>query len=227
MNQNIRMKSIVVILLILFSTQFVYSAQKKKTSPDTATETQEQKAINSFKKVANDFSNFFKTNPKFVAKIMPFKTQKADKPIYYYIEQHMFQESAFDVRKTDSLVSPFFGYIDIVFDDKSNKNCGDVKSGLYNKIVGFSEIEKALEKDGDDCLQIQLKQRKNRFEFAFQSNKWILKKIKFFTKDEILNNDFMEAVLGMKAGDLFLFMDEPQGINYNKKLTNFIKPYLE
>ena len=51
--------------------------------------------------------------------------------------------------------------------EKSNESCGDKRDQW--KVVGYSDIETALEKVNVlTCLQVNLKLRKHRFEFAFQ-----------------------------------------------------------
>jgi hypothetical protein len=154
-------------------------------------------------------------------------TKRKELFVIYFVEQFIFFDIEYDVRKTDSLVSPYTGHIDIVMDIKNNKRCGDIEfSGKYPK--GYSNIDMALANDTTEtCFELSPYQRRERFEFAYQNNKWILKSIRFLVRGEFLNNDFLMAVFGMKECEYYLFMKEPAGISYNKRIYGFINKYRE
>lgn len=231
----------ITILLMLLLTEEIYAVQNTqsgtknyaaKASHDTIEPaSQDKKVLKSFQCVVDEFATFFKTNPKFVAKhnaLISYRGPKEiERSMVYIVRQYMFQEIAFDVRKTDSLVSPYTGFVDLIVDEKSNRACGDVKLRETTMFLGFLNIDDALAK-GDDaiCMKIDKPHTKERFEFAYQSNRWILKNIRFSYKDEMLTNDLLAAVFGMRE-DGYLLLTEPNGLSYNQKLYNFIKPYRE
>ena len=94
---------------------------------------------------------------------------------------------SYDIKKTESIVSPFIGFIEIDFTDKSNSSCGNVFYTIGDKktYTGWDTEKGAL--DNADILkcydpQIRFDGRvelsfvaKIRFEFAYQNNKWIFK----------------------------------------------------
>jgi hypothetical protein len=228
-----------VVGLIVFFSHPVCAALKSSKDVDKKGATsesvqlavsEEARALKTFKPIVDDFSKFIATNPKFVSKEVesekhPLFTAK----IIYKIHQQVLKNVSFDVRKTDSLVSPFTGYIDVEFIWKNNNDCGDV---FYRTSptgpVGYSNIHMALDRANEDsCFKI-LTSTTDRYEFAYQNSRWILKSIKSIRDKRISENDFMTAVLGIKESPYFFrFITEPAGLDFNKKWFVLVKPYLD
>ena len=65
-----------------------------------------------------------------------------------------------------------------------------------------------------------------RYEFAYQSGRWVLKTIKSLYEGVFSQEDVITAVLGIKEG-VCRFITEPAGVDFNKKWFALIKPYVD
>lgn len=143
-------------LLLVFISVSLVSAQQNE----------DKKAISAFEKRVALFEKFFSTRPKFLEKQSYSKSPSGY--IYFwclYDNAHV----SYDVRKTDSLISPYMGYITVTY-DVFNTICGDVERH-------YSTIEAARrDKDKDSCYSKEMS-RGNKFVFAFQQGKWIFKDV--------------------------------------------------
>jgi hypothetical protein len=235
-----------VVGLMVFFSQPVCAASKSSKDVDKKeatsesvqpTVSEEARALKNFERIVDDFSKYFATNPKFVSKEADserysFYTAK----IIYTIHQQVLKNVSFDVRKTDSLVSPFAGYIDVEFIRKNNVNCGDVffrssppgPVGSPTGPIGYSNIHIALNRANEDSCFKSLTSTTDRYEFAYQNSRWVLKSIKSIRDKRISQNDFMTAVLGIKESAYnFKFITEPAGLDFNKKWFVLVKPYVD
>ncbi len=225
--------SAVVMFIVSFNQPTLSATKSNKDTNDkeAASESSqlaspEARALYDFIKIDNDFSAFFSTNPMFVSK----EDTRVARGLYtadivYNINHTEFISMNYDVRKTDSLISPFAGYIDVEYNEKRNGSCGDVYM-RDSKIgaIGYSNIDAALRKASDgSCFKI-LMSRIVRYEFAYQNGKWVLKNIRDIRNNKLRNKDSMSAVFGIKE-DTFKFITEPSGLDFNKKWLNFIKPF--
>ena len=102
---------------------------------------------------------------------------------YYYVWIKL-RESSFDVQHSNSLISPFMGYLDFTYDEEDTQSCGDliffpqrgVGKRIQRDIYGYSTHGKAMA-HAPNCFQ----RRRNppvqhtRFTFAYQDGRWIFK----------------------------------------------------
>jgi hypothetical protein len=150
------------------------------TPPPTPAPTEAEQALTSFKAKAEQFQRFLAQNPVFLSN-QDF-SKSATGQIYYHVRIKLL-ENSFDVQRSDSLVSPFIGYLNLVYEEESNTSCGDVvvtypkyPSGSDRDVYGYSTYEKAIA-HAHDCFQ----RRRNppvenmRLIFAYQDRRWIFK----------------------------------------------------
>lgn len=93
----------------------------------------------------------------------------------YYIVEYSSRKMSYDVQKTDSLVSPFIGFIYSDMISKENGSCGNVKG--YEKMVGWDNASAALSfADKKQCYKYVYGEGfvdSVRIKFAFQEGKWV------------------------------------------------------
>lgn len=78
----------------------------------------------------------------------------------------------YDVRKTDSLVTPFTGHITVSLLDGSNSSCSTI-GGKY--AYGWPTEAEALQGDKPECYKPYPSVAQYEFRFSFQRGQWVLK----------------------------------------------------
>lgn len=132
---------------------------------------EEQKVISLFEKEVAKFEKFFSSNPKLLLK-SPFSNSPTGYVFYY--QKFDDYKISYDVRKSDSLVSPYMGYITLSYLETSSKNCGDNQS-YSNKY--FTTIEAVRKIKEDESCYKPLIGTSVKFIFAFQKKQWVYKDV--------------------------------------------------
>lgn len=137
-------------------------------------ESNEQLALQSFEKKVSEFEEFFNQRPMLV-----YKQHFSKSPSGFHFCYHRYKlvEINYDVKKTNSIVSPFFGNILITYLAEDNESCGETMSG---SIKGYSTFEEAKRyRDNEACFKPNkyVPQETVSFSFAFQNKKWIFKDV--------------------------------------------------
>ena len=195
----------VVIALIMLAT------------PALAQDEQHQ-AVQSFKKIVDAFSTFFQTK-----QLLAYKQSYSNSPtgVLVYIIEYSCSDISYDVRKTDSLISPYQGILNLKLTKKDNGACGDVKGFKQN--VGWNNVEEAIKHaEAKTCYKYLLGRPyidEVSLMFAFQSGKWVFKTITRteYNKPEIA----LSAVFGQEVL-VGLMITEPVGVKFNKAWTDLI-----
>ena len=154
-------------------------------SIDKAFPQDQNEVISSFEKQVDKFENFFSSKPKLLEKqsYEGFGKVLRGSPTGYIVFYQRFDnyKISYDVRKSDSLVSPYIGYISINYLETTSKKCGDFLSGKSEK--SFTTIDLVRQsKDDESCydrFRVVGKEitRSAKFIFAFQRNKWVFKDV--------------------------------------------------
>lgn len=146
---------------------------------------QEQKqALDSFNQIVDKFNVFFKIPQKLIC-----KQTFPDSPtgVVVVIMEYHGKNLSYDIKKTESLVSPLIGFIEIDFTDKSNASCGNVFYTISGKktFVGWDTEKGAIDNSNiSKCYDPQIRfdgrvelsfVDKVRFEFSYQNSKWVFK----------------------------------------------------
>jgi hypothetical protein len=158
MNQKGKILSLISLFLLIFLVPDAI-AQKK------------QDAMSSFKKRVAIFEKFFKSKP-----ILLEKEAFDSSPTGFIFFYSRFEECgiSYDIKKTDSLISPFMGYISVNYKGVVSKNCGDVKS--YGDKF-FSTIEAVRNNKYNESCYTEEKRPPVKFVFAYQNSKWVFKDV--------------------------------------------------
>ena len=128
-------------------------------------EKDEKIAVKTFIAKTNKISKFMSSNQSilFVADHPNSPTGNA----YSYTSIALLN-SKVNVIRTDSLITPFLGYLIIHYKIQNNNECGDI-----NKEYGYSTYSGALAYKGK-CLSYYFI-RETKLVFAYQNNKWVFK----------------------------------------------------
>lgn len=103
---------------------------------------------------------------------------------------------SYDIQKTDSLISPYMGYIEVKCLLKASRRCGDVKGPFdYQE---FSNIDSARQNKNNISCYVGSANIGAKFIFAFQKSKWIFKKV--INSKTRHPYSFISAALGMPMG---------------------------
>ena len=180
LDKILQKKRIVIVIGIIIFAIFLITIVLKNQSPTS-----------SFKKRVAIFENFFVFEPVLLRMGTYESTSQADmKGIIYFYKKYRNCKISYDIRKTDSLVSPFIGYIYVDYSSFVSQKCGDAKfSGKHY----FSTIEQARDnKDNYSCYREEFSSGGNsryEFIFAYQQDNWVLKKILYGNKslEELTN----------------------------------------
>jgi len=136
-------------------------------------EDNQQKAISLFEKKVALFEEFYGKSPVILE-----KQSYSESPtgyIFFYNKYELIN-IAYDIRKTDSLVSPYSAYIDVNYSFEESMKCGDV-SGSEDKYFSTLDIAR---KNGNNNICYKpssISPETVRFYFAFQKGKWVFKKV--------------------------------------------------
>ena len=179
------MKKYIYLFLFIFCLPLVSTSQN-------ATE-----AIASFKPILKSVDDFFSASP--IALNSEDYTLSPSGKRYYLLKFEKL-DIAYDIKKTDSLISPFTAYISLRLKASSNAIYGDLKYHYYDKYAiqfvtsetkwGFQKAEVAIKKKVFASCSIieklELHLNEARWErclgeakllYAYQDNKWAFKDV--------------------------------------------------
>jgi hypothetical protein len=144
------------------------------TAPPGPAPTEDERTLALFKAKVEQFQRFLSQDPIILLK---YDVSKSPTGVIYTHMRVKVLESSFDVQRSDSLVSPFIGYIHLTFDTESTVRCGDVviDFGIGPRWLGYTTYEKAIARV-HDCFQRDPKQALGnmRLSFAYQDGRWVL-----------------------------------------------------
>jgi len=204
---NVLRNASFAILVSLFSLTFNYAIAQDE----------QQKTLKSFQRIAGNFSSFFKTKQRLLYKQTYSQSMTR---ILYYVVEYTSQKMSYDVQKTQSLVSPFVGFIYLELISRDNGSCGDVQG--YKGKVGWDNATAALRfADKPQCYKyITGKPWVDpvRLTFAFHDGRWIFQnavRTEYHNRPEIP----ISAALGVEA--------EPGRVITEKDGKAFNRPWLD
>lgn len=157
---------------------------------------EEAEVILLFEKQVDKFEKFFSSKPKVLFKesysfekdpIIGRKLKSSPTGYVFYYERFDAYTISYDVRKTDSLVSPYMGYITVNYLETTSKKCGDFEASKWELKEEadkyFTTLELARQKrDDESCYKpfrvggTEIK-RSAKFIFAFQKKQWVYKDV--------------------------------------------------
>lgn len=126
------------------------------------------KAVSEFKVIVAKHQQFFDKSPKVLTAF----------PEYYSVGQYRLVEIRYDVKKTDSLVSPFKAHIEVVVTVTSPNTTGDVRVGEYPPLGWKNLSDAKVAMANDTAFKPAVKGPISLwFTFAYQESKWVLKTV--------------------------------------------------
>src|SRR5919106_4818142 len=141
-------------------------------APDQAP-TEAEHALALSKAKVEQFERFFAQSPVFLSKedFTGSPTGKA----YRHVRLTLLKIS-FDVQRTNSLVSPFIGYLFLTCAGEQTGKCGDIvqRYGDLRIVDGFSTREKAIAR-ARTCFKAAPPPWPMRFTFVYQDGRWVFK----------------------------------------------------
>lgn len=153
----------------------------KRSAPSTPpvpapAPTEDERTLTLFKAKVEQFQRFLAQEPQILSK-QDFPRSLTGQ-IYYHIRVKLL-ESGFDVRRSDSLVSPFTGYLYLTYEEEDTSECGDmvIDHGLAGRrVYGYTTYEKAMARIHDCFQRSRISPVENvRLTFAYQDGRWVFK----------------------------------------------------
>jgi hypothetical protein len=152
--------------------------ETQKVPPDSPTAkpspaTQEE-IVQSFERKLKTWETFFKAG-----QVAFNKQHFPDSPTGYVFDAARYSLTgsvAYDVQKTDSLVSPYTGYMRMTLQEESTKRCGgNVRVG--GDVYGWANLESLMSVLKESCYALSdiLPYEEVQFNFALQRGHWIWK----------------------------------------------------
>lgn len=148
--------------------------------PKTESATEEELIVR-FERMVKKYQQFF-SEPR----LCYIKQKSSTTPngvIYNSAKFMAVGNESFDIKKTDSLISPYTGYILMILKKWTAKKCGNVQVTYRytgTKIYGFYTLEEAKQAAvNDSCFELDdiVPVEEVRFNFAFQRGKWVWKSV--------------------------------------------------
>jgi hypothetical protein len=181
----------------------------------------EDTVIKSFETIVEKITAFFRKNPKLLTKVSPPETPNIQA---YSITHFQMNRISYDILTSNSIITPYIGYIDLDTEVADNKPCGNQGFNKTEK-EGWSKIEDAIKNaDSTSCFVIRTPQIgviRHRFMFRYyvKTGIWALSEIVY--PDGSIDGRFM-ALLGVPS-PWFPVMNEPQALTYNKEWIQLLK----
>jgi hypothetical protein len=177
--------------------------------------------IKSFEPIVEKIATFFRSNPKLLTKVSPPENPSINA---YSITHFKMDRISYDILTSNSIITPYTGYIDVDTEVADNKPCGDQGFSKTEK-EGWANIEDAIKNaDNKSCFVIRTPQVgvvRHRFIFRYyvKTARWALSEIVY--PDGAIDGRFM-ALLGVPS-PWFPVMNEPQALSYNKDWIQLFK----
>lgn len=141
--------------------------------------------VTSFENVVDKITEFYSTNPIFLDE-QPFYSSPTNKIFHLYKHQSPVKLS-YDIKKTESLVTPYLGYIEIIVSDVWINTQLEIDSkGKATK--GHFNLEECLK----DTIFHKYKSKgvlPIKYYYSLQKDEWVFKNIEAF-KNNIYDDDW-------------------------------------
>jgi hypothetical protein len=174
----------------------LYKKVKKISVPASSqTLTEEERAVALFKEKTKKFQDFLASKPVFLDKQ---DLSKSPTGFVYTHYRFKLNDISLNVKRSDSLISPFIGYIDLIYEIDANKQCGDIvdEKQQYSERYewGYSTYEKAMA-HAYDCFNPRRSGSRIfppddvQLTFAYQEGRWVFKdaiRTKYNNRDRLL-----------------------------------------
>lgn len=175
-----------------------------------------------FKILVSKFEAVVKNNSPYVAKFI--NPQNPNIPFFWINKMLLTKPISYDVKKTDSLVSPFTAVMGVTFKRRSNGSCGDKKQLVDTSYDSYSNLKSAIEnKDNESCFVYDTSSEIDiNYLFSYQNDKWILKDVLLISVSDLKGKPFEPTRTASEANVFGLTtpssapITEPEAISINK-----------
>lgn len=166
---------------------------------------QEEQAIKAFQITVSNFETFFETPQKYI-----YKEIYSESPTKEIVMINVLEKTniSYDISKTQSIITPYTGYITVTYIRSENNKCGNFKTKYTDPRYTTEEL--ALQNDLPTCYK-PINTMRTTFYFAYQNNKWVLKRY-----DE---NLFWKYLISNQNPSL----TQQESIDLNSKWSVFLK----
>lgn len=177
--------------------------------------------LKSFQAIVSRYKSFFSKGEKLVYGQV-YSGSPSGRVVY--VVEYTGKDLSYDVRKTESLVSPFAAYIELSLQSMKNGSCGTVPG--YKKMDGWSDVAGAMaHANSAQCFKPLLDNEEYwdqvRFRYAYQDDKWTLVEVirTQYAKPELA----VSAAIGVPAAPGITLTDA-QSVSFNKAWVDTILP---
>lgn len=173
-------------------------------------------ALSSMEKLSSRIEVFFSEPHKLLTKSLD-----EDNPHIQYVEigKYLGKDLSYDVKKTDSLVSPYTGYVKIKLTRRFNSQCSPMKDFWPSErdAIANAGNEKCYP-DFNNDYGIEV-----RFIYAYQKNNWVLKDIlqTYYGKTKQMGG--LLTAIGMPAAG-YLIPTDPDSVKFNQIWRETLAP---
>ncbi len=139
------------------------------------------------------------------------------------IDEFTLVSSSFDVQKTESIISPYIGYVNLELLHRFTEHCGPLLMKYADSRAWDNVADALLYSDADSCY-CERSRYDVKFWFSFQDDKWVYKNITRAddNKDDlILAQAFGKHLRGNHP------ITEQVGLQFNKKWYEFAQKISE
>jgi hypothetical protein len=181
---------------------------------------QDQAVIKSLEQIVAKFRSFFKIKQKLVDKQM---FSASPTGFVAVIIEYECTGISYDVEKTQSIITPYTGYILLKLLRRENDSCGNVKDGT--RVFGWDTVEGALkQKDNENCFKMFLDGQKAtnpvRLNFHHEKGKWLFKEAIHTERKNPARA--ISTALGVAVNPNLIVL-EPEGMKINNRWLGLVK----
>lgn len=166
----------------------------------------ENQVASSFKDIASTLQMFFAEKPKMLIKVVDTSSPSGSQ---FWVDEFLLASSAYDVQKTESIITPYVGYIQLNLLYRFTSKCGNTSDrDTWNNVS-----DALLSAPADSCYSEPSKYN-IKFLFSFQEGSWLWKNIIKLDDGE---DDVLISYAFGKRTSYDVPITETQGVAFNKK----------
>ncbi len=191
--------------------------------PGNALAQKDQAVIKSFEQIVARFRTFFKTKQKLVDKQMFSASPTGFVAVIIEYECYECTNIPYDVEKTQSIVTPYTGYMVLKLLRRENDSCGNIREGT--RVFGWDTVEGALkQKDDENCFRMFLDGQKAlnpvRLNFHYEKGNWVFKEALHTERKNPARA--ISTALGVPVSPNLIVL-EPEGMKINNTWLKLVK----
>lgn len=178
--------------------------------------------LKSFQALVSGYTAFFSSSQKL---LYIHRSSESPSGKLASIWEYVGKDLSYDVKKTDSLVSPFTAYVQLSLSFTRNSSCGTVTA--YQKQVGWPDAAGALaHANSATCFKPLFSDEEYwdrvRFQYSYQDDKWVLVQIvrlEFGTPEYPIS-----AAIG-RPGSSGPALHDPAAMTFNQLWADTLTPF--